>query len=143
VARESQEETIALRAMVKQQGKELRQWQETCTVMSKQMTDLQLSVGTMKMQLEGLQHQVGAPVVWGFEGETSEEESEGEVEVMANAVDWEEEIFGVGSSSEEEDLTHGWGGPMVMGPGWQGLNLRPAERLPIIEESLYASSPEL
>jgi len=110
-------------------------------VMSKQMADLQLSVGMMKMQLEGLQHQVGAPVVWGLEGETSEEESE--VEVFATAMDWEEEIFDIGSSSEEEDLTHGWGGPMVMGPDWQGLNLRPAERLPIIEESFYASSPEL
>ena len=142
MAWESQEETIALRAMVEQQGNELRQWQETCAAMSKQMADLQLSVGTIKMQLEGLQHQVGAPVVWGLEGETSEEESEGEVEVVVNTVDWEE-IFDVGSSEEEEDLTHGWGGPMVMGPGWQGLNLRPAERLPIIEESLYASSPEL
>jgi len=59
-------------------------------------------------------------------------------------VDWEEEIFDVGSSEEEN---HGWGGPIVMGPNWLGGDLVFSHgiqnRLPVVEDSLYASSPEL
>jgi len=43
--------------------------------------------------------------------------------MFRTALDWEEEIFDVGSSSEEVDLSQGWGGPMIMGPNWLRDNL--------------------